>query len=463
MNLHLVFHTAILGPLATSLRNRDYIVAGTDVTLEQCYIAADAGRLQADIAILDAAAGAANKRESISLLQKIRMSIPQTRLIVILPEPDLDWQKALGMYGIYDVYVTETFDIEDIVSWIETQKTIADIPKLDVTTPSSKRDSRLTRQSSFQEEGRERLSALPSWLRRKSKAAASTEMAEQNEQVLNTEAEEDPAEQAIEEIIHVPMPVEETSSQVEEELEPDGGSHEEVWIDEVPTVDTREKTSPSQEHVAVAAPIGTRQTTQTIIIAVGALVGRSGTTHTAIQAAYEASRTHKTALVEIAEPQKHSDLRYLVPTSEKKIPIRVQKIDIFPESDEQKLLEISTSGDYEMIVIDLGVLIMRENGAIKMKSAAHWLMRSEIPILAFPASPWDMARWIPLLHDSQLLLKRAHSVLNYANPEEAALCTTFLKESCASVIHNVLSHPFNEAGQLLQDKFIPKPRKKFWF
>ncbi|WDF52870.1 hypothetical protein PQ460_10790 [Paenibacillus sp. KACC 21273] len=451
MNLHLVFHTAIVGRLATSLQHRDYTIVGTDVTLEQCYIAAEAGKLQADVAILDAAAGAANKRESTALLQKIRMSIPQTRLIVILPEPDLDWQKALGMYGIYDVYVTEKFDIEDIVSWIVTPKTIADVPKLDITTPSSQHDTRLIRQSSFQEEARNRMSALPSWLRRKSKSSPSTEMVDQDQQMLDIEAKEDPLESETGAVAPVPM-IEQSYPLPEED---------EQILEEVPIEHESRKVAVSQEDTV--APVFVAQKAQTMVIAVGAIVGRSGTTHTAIQAAFEASRTHKTALVEITDLQKHSDLCYLAPTSEKKNPIRLQKIDLFPASDEQKLMEILTSGKYEVIVMDLGVLIALEHGAINMKSTAHWLMRSEIPILAFPASPWDMARWVPLLSDAQLLMKRAHSVLNYAHDEEATLCKTLLKEDCASVIQNVLSHPFTEKGQLLQDKLTLKPRRKFWF
>ena len=128
MKLHLVFDPATSEPLSAALQRHGYEVSGTDATLEQFALAAEAGQITADIAIVDVTAGIVHKADSVRFLRAVRGDIPDTRLIVILPvEADEAWINEVGALGIYDVYAVEQFAIEDILVWIEIKRTIRDL------------------------------------------------------------------------------------------------------------------------------------------------------------------------------------------------------------------------------------------------------------------------------------------------------------------------------------------------
>lgn len=451
MKIHVVFAAAIVQPLVHALQNRDVTISGTDITLEQFYIAAEAGKVEADIALIDASAGA-NKRDSIEILQKIRMCIPATRLIAILPDADIEWQKALGTYGIYDIYIAEQFNVDDVIHWINTRKTIADVPKLDIVMPS-KRDYKATKQTSFHDApDRDRTLELPSWLRRKPKI----------DRVLDTTKEVD---QVTSEPDSDPPPL-------DEELQEDATSESEPIASVEPDQEEDPETSdplvePTAELNASPVLIPQPHTGKTLLISVGALVSRSGNTHTAIQAAYEASRTHKhkTALVELYSEQKRSDLRYLLSYPGTEDVERVNGIDIYPEQSEKQLMDIIATGKYEVVVVDLGVLVDPADTRLLKMTEYYWFTRSEAALLTIPVAPWDIARWINLLPNVWQNHKRnAVTILNYADDERTALCTALLKEYCSIVVPNITAaDPFTEEGHLLEGQLMAKPRKKGWF
>lgn len=128
MKLHLVFDSATSVPLSEALRARGYEITGTDATLEQFLLAADAGQINCDLAIVDAAAGVIHKQDSVRYLRLIRGNIPDTRLIVVMPaHANETWISEIGALGIYDVYAVEQFTIDDVQHWIQSRKTIRDL------------------------------------------------------------------------------------------------------------------------------------------------------------------------------------------------------------------------------------------------------------------------------------------------------------------------------------------------
>jgi len=136
--IHLVFDSTTGRELSSALQERGYVVSGMDATLEQFRIAAEAGQVEAGLAIVDATAGVVNKQDSVQFLRDIRGFVPDTRLIVILPvSADREWLRALGHIGIYDVYPVERFSVEDVLTWIQRRKTIADMPG-DAEIPAGK-------------------------------------------------------------------------------------------------------------------------------------------------------------------------------------------------------------------------------------------------------------------------------------------------------------------------------------
>ncbi|GGI97872.1 hypothetical protein [Paenibacillus hunanensis] len=452
MKIHVVFAAAIVQPLVQALQNREITISGTDITLEQFYIAAEAGKVEADIALIDASAGA-NKRDSIEILQKIRMCIPATRLIAILPDADIEWQKALGTYGIYDIYIAEQFNVDDVIHWINTRKTIADVPKLDIVVPS-KRDYKATKQTSFHDAPeRDRTLELPSWLRRKPKIDRVLDTAKEVDQVTS-EPDSDPPpldEELQEDATSEPEPITPVQPDQKDDLE----------TSDPPVVETTAEVSPSP--VLISQP----HAVKTMLISVGALVSRSGTTHTAIQAAYEASKghKHKTALVDLYSEQKRSDLRYLLSHPGTENVERVNGIDIYPEQSEKQLMDIIATGKYEVVVIDLGVLVDPADQRLLKITEYYWFTRSDVALLTLPVAPWDIARWINLLPNVWQNHKRnAVTILNYTDDERTALCAALLKEYCSIVVPNITAaDPFTEEGRLLEGQLVGKPRKKGWF
>src|SRR5690606_32907770 len=133
MQIHLVFDSLTARELSRVLQERGFEVSGSDATLEQFRIAAEARQVEAGLAIVDATTGVVNKQDSVQILREIRGFIPDTRLIVILPvQADREWIKEIGALGIYDVYPVEQFTIDDVVNWIQTRKTIRDLGESEI-------------------------------------------------------------------------------------------------------------------------------------------------------------------------------------------------------------------------------------------------------------------------------------------------------------------------------------------
>lgn len=473
-----MFNPAILQPLTRVLQDRDYTVTGTDVTLEQFHIAAEAGSIEAEVALIDATAGTLQKQESIRLLQQVRMCIPETRLIVLLPESDVEWQKALGTYGIYDLYVIDKFAIEDVVKWIVTRKTIADVPKLDVVVLDRKPGSRMEQQATFHEQLSRTKPSLPAFLGRfktkRFEPTISGEIETQQAEILPPNP--DPVESKNEDqgqpdeppIPTEPVTVEEPQTEeiqhsIQIEADSSSASEPVMPVPEVPNI-----TAVEEEARASPSPSPSFSLNQPLVIAVGGLVTRSGTTHTAIQAAYEASHLHKqkTALIEVHQRGKPSDLIYLGPEYEGRS-FHAEGFDIYPACSEEQRLELLTHSQYGVLVLDLGNLMEEVEGQNSLTLSAREFIQSPIQLLALPTAPWDLGRWVRLLPEARLLLRRATGVLNFADPERLQSCKPWLS-GLDSTQQNVLSgNPFTEEAQLLERFFegrnTTKKKRRKWF
>ncbi|MDY7989817.1 hypothetical protein UY286_05155 [Paenibacillus polymyxa] len=434
MNLHLVFSKPILEPLTKALQAKEYTIAGVDVTLEQFEIAAAAKKIEADIAIVDAAIGVAHKRESIRLLKQIRVHVPELRLILLIPEEDEDWRRTLGMYGIYDVYTADHFAVEDVQAWIETKKTIADVPLFGVERSEGQRDTKVESQSLFTKPKETKgimqsIQAAVHRFRFTVKKEGITSKAEGSEEVPAMKGEELSA-----------------SEQVETDIEDA----------EADSIDITDTSFHEKEMPALAA-------SQLRVIAVGGLLPRSGNTHTAIQIASEMAQKYKTAFIEYRSDERPSDI--IAFTSELSGPyFHRQGIDFFPNCKETDIIEVYAM-DYEVIVLDLGVLIELTEGKPVYKSVAQEFLRSQVPFLTISAAPWDLQRLVRHFADVQMLMKRASIIINYADDGMFRECKELLAPFASSLMLNVLTaSPFTQEGHLAfgldQEQ---KVKKRRWF
>lgn len=274
VKLHLVFEPSILTTLVQALHTQGYSVSGTDVTLEQFAIAANAKQIDADVAIVDGSLGVLRKQESVGWLKEVRMRIPDMRIIVVLPETDLDWQRSLGMYGIYDVYLAEQFRLEDVQYWIQTKKTLADVPQFHATVAGNKAEHKV----GFSLE--------------KNKVKIQAILADWTNGFKRADRRSGPT-------------VETTPTSEEERLAEEQGT-EELEAPSGP-LEVQEAMVERTEHQPEQTPV--LHIPQPYIVAVGGLASRSGNTHTAIQIAYEiASQGIKTAFIEYRSKPKPSDI-----------------------------------------------------------------------------------------------------------------------------------------------------------
>lgn len=430
MNLHLVFSKSILDSLTEALRMKDYTVSGSDVTLEQFEIAATAGKIDANIALVDAAIGVAHKRESIRLLKQIRASVPDLRLIVLIPQEDEDWRRTLGMYGIYDVYTTEHFAVEDVQAWIETKKTIADVPSFGVERPTGQREVRVESQSQFTKESRGMMQSIQAAVQR----FTGLRRVSRVEENLLQEVE--------------------GSTSVSEEI-----------IQEAPREATSDVTAvPQVKSVPPAIP----PMSQPYTVAVGALAARSGNTHTAIQIAFEAARQYKTALVEYQSHNRTSDLVSFASDFDG-LKFERKGIAFFPNRTAEDVMEVYAM-DYEVIVLDLGVLVELTEGKPRYLPSAQEFLRSQAQYVTISAAPWDLNRWVRHVQDVQMLTKRASIIVNYADDEMYRECKELFTFCSSPLLLNVMTaNPFTDEGHLTEGhlKFWideeQKMKKKRWF
>ncbi|GIP08240.1 hypothetical protein J1TS5_04100 [Paenibacillus macerans] len=433
MNLHLVFNPSITIPLAESLQTRGHTITGTDATLEQFAIAAGAGKIEADIAVVDGVLGIVHKRESIRLLKEIRMYLPDVRLIVLLPEFDLEWQKNLGMYGIYDIYSAEQFDVEDVLKWIETRKTLADVPYLADGLPEryAEKVESQTRFSNKSQTGK-----IQSVLQRFRNAKS----AKTDKTALDMADMEEETEVAVTEALP-----ENSEPSTEQEAEKEE-------LDEKKKV---EQSLPQVEKPQVPCVY------QPYIVGVGGLMKRSGNTHTAIQIAYETScYGFRTALVEYRSQPRPSDIIAFA-TDFDGLKFHRQGIDFFPNRSPFDVAEIYSFG-YEVVVLDLSVLVDEQEDKLAFDSGAQEFLRSPIQMLTLSAAPWDLHKVVRHLKDIQTLLRKSSLVVNYADSD----MMKDIQELFVPVpaLFNLLSaDPFTTEGKLAYWLDQPKEKKKRWF
>lgn len=128
MKLHLIFEAELGTALKAALEKREHVVSGMDYTLEQFRDYISAHPVDTGLVLADGRAGIGTIADSVQLLKDIRLVIPQTRMIVILPQDAAtDWIQAIGRLGIYDVHCTNQFGIHDVLEWIEHPRTPADV------------------------------------------------------------------------------------------------------------------------------------------------------------------------------------------------------------------------------------------------------------------------------------------------------------------------------------------------
>jgi hypothetical protein len=128
MKLHLIFEAELGSALKAALEKREHVVSGMDYTLEQFRDYVSVHPIEAELVLADGRAGMGTIADSIQRLKDIRMIIPQTRIIVVLPQDaTTEWIQAIGRLGIYDVHCTNQFGIQDVLHWMEHPRTPADV------------------------------------------------------------------------------------------------------------------------------------------------------------------------------------------------------------------------------------------------------------------------------------------------------------------------------------------------
>jgi hypothetical protein len=393
-------------------------VTGKDVTLEQFLIAAEAGQIEAEVAIVDGVLGIIQKRDSIRILKGIRMRLPNTRLIVLLPEWDVEWVKELGRLGIYDVHTTEQFRVDDVVSWIENKKSLADVPDISDTVVEQK-PVKLPESSRLKDRGQgSKLQSIiaPIFSRLKPRLKK-----EDSEEVVPNDK------------LEIPENEEVSEDSVEEDV----------------SVDQIEKKSISLK--AMSSPY---------IIAIGGIKERSGCTHSAIQIAYEAvQKGLRTALVEYRSDERVSDIISFC-NEINGVMARKNGIDFFPNRSPMDIVEIY-SLDYEVIVLDLGVLLDKQQDKLAINMAGQEFLRSHAQYLTLSAAPWDVYYMARHIIDIHTLLRKSSVILNYADDGMLEEVQELLPS--IQVLQNVLvADPFTDVG--LANCLDQKPKqKKKWF
>lgn len=425
MKLHLVFDLSILTPLAGALEKQGHSITGTDVTLEQFAVAASAGQVDAEIAIVDGSLGVIRRQDCVTHLKEVRMRVPDMRLIVILPELDSEWQRSLGMYGIYDVYAAEQFGIEDVQRWIQTKKTLADIPGFNPELPSQKKVERKVGFSLEKNKGKVQ-TLLSDWTR-------GFKRAEKNTAPVNDESKEREARELTD---HVESPV-----TIEEKQE---------YVN----VDKQKKTDSQPEKLPI-------HVSQPYIVAVGGLARRSGNTHTALQIAYEtASKGLKTAFVEYRNKPRPSDIVSFA-TDFDGLKFKRHGIDFFPNRSPFDVAEVYTL-EYDSVILDLGVLVDENEGRLKMNSAAQEFLRCPYQLITLSAAPWDLHYIVQHLNELSVLLRKSSFIINYAD-EDMIKEFREMFPAITSIMNPLKANPFTDAGELAYWLEQPKAKRKRWF
>lgn len=426
MKLHLVFDLSILTPLAEALETQGYSIAGTDVTLEQFAVAASAGQVDAEIAIVDGGLGVVHRQDCVNFLKEVRMRVPDTRLIVILPEVDSEWQRSLGMYGIYDVYAAEQFGIEDIQKWIQTRKTLADIPGFNSELPvsSQKKVQRKVGFSLEKNKGKVQ-TLLADWMKGFKRAEKAT------------------------------VPVYESKETEPDELSEHAQISENIEIEECTDADQQKKPEPQPEKPLIY------HISQPHVVAVGGLARRSGNTHTALQIAYEtASKGLKTAFVEYRNEPRPSDIVSFA-TDFDGLKFKRHGIDFFPNRSPFDVAEVYTLG-YDSVILDLGVLVDENEGRLEMNSAAQEFLRCPFQLITLSAAPWDLHYIVQHLSQLSVLLRKSSFIINYAD-EDMIKEFREMFPSITSIMNLLEANPFTDAGELAYWLEQPKAKRKRWF
>jgi hypothetical protein len=426
VKLHLVFEPSILTPLVQALHTQGYSVSGTDVTLEQFAIAANAKQIDADVAIVDGSLGVLRKQESVGWLKEVRMRIPDMRVIVVLPETDLDWQRSLGMYGIYDVYLAEQFRLEDVKYWIQTKKTLADVPQFHATVAGQKTEHKV----GFSLE--------------KNKGKIQTILADWTKGFKRADRRSGPTVET------TPTSEEERLAEAQgtEDLEASSG-----------TLEVQEAIAERTEHQPEQTPA--LHIPQPYIVAVGGLASRSGNTHTAIQIAYEiASQGIKTAFIEYRSKPKPSDIVSFA-TDFDGLQFHHQGIDFFPNRSPMDVAEIYTL-EYEAIVLDLGVMVDELENRLELNSAAQEFLRAPFQYMTLSAAPWDLHFIVRNSSQLAMLMRKASLVINFAD-ENMIKEFREMFPAVTSILNPLQANPFTSAGGLAHWLERPKEKRKRWF
>lgn len=147
--IHLVFPKEYMESVVDSLEQEDYIVTNKDFDFGTFYhwmtsdepvnakIALVVDTIEDDIPI------EVKALEYVEKLTEIRLARPNLRLIINLPSSFkhlISMQKKLLPLSIYDIYFEENFSVQDILEWLETPKSLADMKSLIVDEHHSKEE-----------------------------------------------------------------------------------------------------------------------------------------------------------------------------------------------------------------------------------------------------------------------------------------------------------------------------------
>lgn len=430
MKLHLVFDLSILTPLVGALEGHGHSIAGTDVTVEQFAIAASAGQVDAEVALVDGGLGVVRKQDCINYLKEVRMRVPDMRMIVILPELDSEWQRNLGMYGIYDVYAAEQFGIEDIQKWIQTKKTLADIPNFNAEIPLSQK--KVERKVGFSLE--------------KNKGKVQTLLADWTKGFKRTEK----------------GPIRISESKEEENHEET--EHSESFVDRIEVQEHKgeQKSVDDPERPAVQPEKQSiYHVPQPYIVAVGSLMTRSGNTHTALQIGYEtASKGLKTAFVEYRSEPRPSDIVSFA-TNFDGLKFQRQGIDFYPNRSPFDVAEIYSFG-YDVVVLDLGVMVEEVENRLELNLAAQEFLRCQFQFITLSAAPWDLHYLVQHINSVQILMRKSSVIVNYAD-EDMIKEFREMFPTVPSVLNPLIANPFTDSADLAYWLERPKEKRKRWF
>ncbi|MBY9079586.1 hypothetical protein KIH86_08480 [Paenibacillus sp. HN-1] len=393
MKLHLVFEASLLPVLKAALQEREYDVSGTDVTLEQFQIAVEAGSMEADTVLMDGTLGV-NRSESVKLLKSIRVAAPDLRLIVILSSADTQWVKELGMLGIYDVYVTEQFQLADIESWLHIKKTLADVPDFGEqgvirSAPSaSSPDVQFQSKREFNDTFKRHVQRIGNW------------MAQKRDESRNKRAEA--------------AAIKKLEAEAEQEGNEEQGQPPEVLDDEKP------------------AAVGLRFDfpKRAMTIGVIGLKPRSGTTHAVLALASSFAKVgYKVAAIECQQPDKPSDFASLAYQMSS---MQLQEgITLYPNVTAERIPAL-LSLPFDLIVLDLGS--MAEERASPVLS--EWL-RSDLQLAVLSAAPWDLRDVVQRRTELTSVLTdiRGYVLVNFADEGMFKETSKLLEPFRVSVLH----------------------------